>query len=140
MRARESMREIQQWLEDVSIDHYTDIEVSIKGGSLRGKAGAERGLDCMSKSLLQYPLVMAADHVTDNLDCESFCQLPLVPEKQNKLNLTLLREAVQSHGRLRDARLISTFEIGSLKDEGAKQVACRSLLEVCGSPGPIEPV
>ena len=58
---------------------------------------------------------------------------------KDKLNLTQLREAVQGQGRLRDARLILSFEISFLADENAKEEACLSLLNACKSSGALEP-
>ncbi|KAI4123811.1 MAG: hypothetical protein LQ341_007149, partial [Variospora aurantia] len=74
-----------------------------------------------------YFLIMIANHVTDNFDHQSFRNIPLVPDlqKEGQLNLTRLREAVQSQGRLRDARLVLSFEVGFHPDEVAKQHAFR---------------
>ena len=83
---------------------------------------------------------MAANHVIDNFDHQSFRQIPLVSETEGELNLTQLRDFVQSQGRLRDARLILSFEIGFLPNEDAKQEACRSLIQVCSHSGRKEPL
>ncbi|KAL8975237.1 MAG: hypothetical protein Q9197_000540 [Variospora fuerteventurae] len=71
-----------------------------------------------------------------------FRNIPLIPDprKEGQLNLIKLREAVQSRGRLRDARLILSFEVGFHPDEVAKQQACLSLIEACKHPGRVEPV
>lgn len=85
---------------------------------------------------------MIANQVTDNFDHQSFRNIPLIPDpqKEGQLSLIKLREAVQSQGRLRDARLVLSFEVGFHPDEVAKQQACLSLIEACKHPGRVEPV
>ena len=83
---------------------------------------------------------MIANHVTDNFDHESFRVIPLVTSQESQqLSLSHLREVVQSQGRVRDARLILSFEVGFLSDEEAKQGACLSLIEACAQAGESEP-
>ena len=78
--------------------------------------------------------------MTDNFDTQSFRQIPFAPRAENELNLTQLRRAVQSQGRLRDARLILAIESGFLSGEDAKCGAWRSLIEACRHANNNEPV
>ncbi|KAL8977465.1 MAG: hypothetical protein Q9205_006739, partial [Flavoplaca limonia] len=119
-QARDSMREVRRWLKDVPVIHYTDLQIA-----------------CLS---YYYQLIMIANHVTDNFDHESFRVIPLVTSQESQqLSLSHLREVVQSQGRVRDARLILSFEVGFLSDEEAKQGACLSLIEVCTQTDESEP-
>ncbi|KAL9053204.1 MAG: hypothetical protein Q9206_004022, partial [Seirophora lacunosa] len=119
-QARDSMREVRRWLKDVAVVHYTDVQIA-----------------CLRH---YYFLIMIANHVTDNFDHESFRVIPLVDNRgSGQLNITHLRELVQSQGRIRDARLILSFEVGFLSDEEAKQEACLSLINACAHAGPMEP-
>ncbi|KAL8726743.1 MAG: hypothetical protein Q9166_006538 [cf. Caloplaca sp. 2 TL-2023] len=120
-KARDGMREVRRWLADVTLDQYTDVQIA-----------------CLSH---YYFLIVAANHVTDNFDHESFRKIPLASDiKEGELNITRLRHELQEHGRLRDARSILSFEVGFLTDEQAKQEACRSLIDACSRPGKKEPV
>lgn len=83
---------------------------------------------------------MAANHVTENFDHQSFRTIPLVPEETGELNLTQLRWVLQCQARSRDARLVLSFEIGFLPTEDAKQEACRSLIEACNHADEKKPI
>ncbi|KAL8859767.1 MAG: hypothetical protein Q9178_003882 [Gyalolechia marmorata] len=119
-KARDSMREVKNWLRDVSVDQYTDLQVA-----------------CI---VHYYFLIFVTNHVTDNFDTQSFRQIPFAPRGENELNLTQLRCAVQGQGRLRDARLILGIENGFLSGENVKCEAWTSLIKVCRHVDNKEPV
>lgn len=82
---------------------------------------------------------MAANLVTDNFDHQSFEKIPKAPEDEGAQKLSRLRQVMQSQGRLRDARLVLSFELGFLPNENAKQEACKSLIAACADAGDKEP-
>ncbi|KAL8732428.1 MAG: hypothetical protein Q9181_003963 [Wetmoreana brouardii] len=119
-RARDSMREVKRWLHNVTVDQYTDLQVA-----------------CLA---YYYFLILGTHQVTDKFDPQSFRQIPLATNEEGGLNITQLRQTTQQQGRIRDARLILSFEIGFLPDEDTKQTACRSLIEACFHANDKEPV
>ncbi|KAL8912475.1 MAG: hypothetical protein Q9172_007494, partial [Xanthocarpia lactea] len=119
-KARDSMREVKNWLRDFSVDQYTDLQVV-----------------CI---VHYYFLIFVTHQVTDKFDTQSFRQIPFAPRAETELNLTQLRCAVQGQGRLRDARLILGIEMGFLSGEDAKCKAWRSLIEACRHADNKEPV
>ncbi|KAL8663598.1 MAG: hypothetical protein Q9202_003786 [Teloschistes flavicans] len=118
-KARQSMMEVKSWLQDVTVTQYTDLQVA-----------------CLAH---YYFLILAIPQFTGDFDSQSFRQIPLAIREVDTLNLTQLRQAIQAQGRIRDARLILSFEIGFLPNELAKQAACRSLIEACASALQQEP-
>ncbi|KAL8777868.1 MAG: hypothetical protein Q9194_002315 [Teloschistes cf. exilis] len=118
--ARQSMREIRNWLQGVDIVLYTDLQVA-----------------CLAH---YYFLILAIPQVTGSFDPLTFRQIPLAAPEVDLLNITQLRQAMQAKRRIRNARLILSFEVGFLPDELAKQAACRSLIEALPYADEHEPV
>ncbi|KAL8700752.1 MAG: hypothetical protein Q9201_005280 [Fulgogasparrea decipioides] len=119
-KARDSMREVKTWLQNVTVDQYADLQIA-----------------CLAH---YYFLILATHQATDKFDPQSFRQIPLATNEEGGLNITQLRQATQKQGRIRDARLILSFEIGFLPDEDTKQAACRSLMEACLHASDKEPL
>lgn len=81
-----------------------------------------------------------AGYISNKFDPTSYRDVPYVPADTDTFHLSSLREHLQRHGRLREARAVLEMEISVLDGNGAKQEACRSLIEACKAPATQEPV
>lgn len=84
--------------------------------------------------------MMAGFISAEKFDSRSYREVPYVPADTDALNISSLREHLQRHGRLREARAVLDLEVTILDGNPAKQEACRSLLEACKAPAMQEPV
>ncbi|KAL8826724.1 MAG: hypothetical protein Q9191_003620 [Dirinaria sp. TL-2023a] len=90
--ARDAMRELRDWLTNVPIHEYTDVQTQ-----------------CLVR---YYHLILNLKNVTTNFDFDFFQSIPLGSKEKASTSLTLFREYLLKSRRLSEARAILDTELG----------------------------
>ncbi|ERF75709.1 hypothetical protein EPUS_01539 [Endocarpon pusillum Z07020] len=115
-KARDSLREIKRWLENIPIDEYTDVQVQ-----------------CI---IQYYFVILMANNVTDNFEEAYFLTIPHISKGSVDPPISQLRQYLQGDGRLRDACALLYIEVNFLSNKETQVRACGSLLEACAKAPP----
>lgn len=115
---------------------------TIRGESDQTRSECETGFltELQIHAVVRYHfLIILAGIISGKFDPGSYQEVPYVPTDTDAFNISSLREHLQRHGRLREARAVLDIEVALLDGNRAKQEACRSLLEACNAPAMQEP-